>query len=157
MKRAVCVIFLLLATGTCSWAEEGKKGNEGSTTRITVAGNHVLVPVSLTHGGKTVQATLMLDTGASSTLISRSVAKRLNIDFTRAAPTRFQVVGGGTVQGWHIKMDRVEVGGQSRPGLEVAVVVESGSFPFEGLLGMDFLRNFKYAVDFNNQIINFMP
>lgn len=124
------------------------------STRVTVAGNHVLVPVSLSHAGKIVQATLMLDTGASSTLISRELASRLNIDARSGTPARFQVVGGGTVDGWRAKLDQMVVGPHAKSGIDVAVVVESGAFPFDGLLGMNFLRSYKYSIDFANQVIN---
>lgn len=130
-------------------------GSEGKSTRVTIAGNHVLVPVTLHHAGRTVQATLLLDTGASCTLIKKETADRLELDLDRAEKIKMQVADGRAVQVWHMKVDRITVGSQSKTGLDVAIVVESGGrFPFDGLLGMDFLRSFKHSIDFGNQVIN---
>lgn len=142
-----------------SYRAVGARGEaDGNLTRVTVAGNHVFVPVTLGHGDRTVPATLILDTGASVTLISREIAERLNIDLNRATRTRVQVVGGGLIDAWHVRLDRITVGPHAKTGLDVAVVSHSGGgFTYDGLLGMNFLRSFKYHIDFSNQTINWTP
>lgn len=141
-----------------SFRAVGAGGTDGSLTRVTIAGNHVFVPVSLGHGGRTVQATLILDTGASITLINREIAERLNIDLDRAERTRVQVVGGGVVDAWHVRLDRLTAGPHTKTGIDVAVIAQNGGgFTFDGLLGMNFLRSFKYQIDFANQAINWAP
>jgi clan AA aspartic protease (TIGR02281 family) len=137
--------------------DRGSGGAGGNQTRVTVAGNHVIVPVTLRNGDRTVEATLILDTGASITLINKELAERLNINLNRSARASVHVVGGGVVQAWHARLDRVTVGEQTRTGVDVAVVQDSGAFMFEGLLGMNFLRSFKYSIDFSNQVINWTP
>lgn len=133
-------------------------GTEGNLTRVTIAGNHVFVPVTLGHGGRTVQATLILDTGASITLINREIAERLNIDLERADRGRIQVVGGGVVDAWRVRLDRLTAGPHTKTGIDVAVIADNGGgFTFDGLLGMNFLRSFKYQIDFTNQAINWAP
>lgn len=130
---------------------------QSDTTRVTVAGNHVLVPATLTQGDRSVQATLILDTGASSTMITSDVAKRLNMKLQDAGVAKFQVADGRIIQAWHMKLDRVSVGPKSKNGLDVVIIESGSSFPFEGLLGMDFLRSFKHSIDFGNQVINWAP
>ncbi|HJV35486.1 aspartyl protease family protein [Geomonas sp.] len=126
----------------------------GNSTRVTIVQNAVLVPVTLSRGGHEVEVTLVLDTGAAMTLINREVAERLEIDLGSARRTVLHGVGG-LVRGWHTRLDRVTVGPQSKTGIEVAIV--PGGFMFDGLLGMNFLRSFKYSIDFPNQVINWSP
>ena len=128
---------------------------EGNSTRVTIAGNQVLVPATLTHGGTTVQATLILDTGCSTTFITGALAKKLGMDFQGAKKIRFQVADGRVVQGLQTRLDRLSVGSKSKSGIDVDVAAETGgALPFDGLLGMNFLRSFKYSIDFGNQAIN---
>ena len=133
-------------------------GVTGNLTPVVIVGNQVLVPVSLSHGDKTVQVTLLLDTGATCSLISREVAQRLGIDLERTERAKMQVVGGGSVEAWHTKLDRLTVGPQSKTDIDVAVVGQSGAgFTSDGLLGMNFLRNYRYSLDFTNKVINWAP
>ncbi|HJV66039.1 MAG TPA: retroviral-like aspartic protease family protein [Geomonas sp.] len=131
-----------------------RTGTEGSSTRVTIVQNTVLVPVTLTRGGREVEVTLVLDTGAAMTLINREVAERLDVDLGNARRNLLHGVGG-VVRGWQTRLDRVTVGPHSRNGVEVAVA--PGGFIFDGLLGMNFLRSFKYSIDFTNQVINWSP
>lgn len=132
-------------------------GAENGPTRVTIAGNQVLVPVTLSHAGTTVEATLLLDTGASVTLINREVAERLKINLSQSRQIKAQVVGGGWVKGWITRMDHMTVGPQSKAGLYVAVVPHGAGFSYDGLLGMNFLRSFTYSIDFANQAITWAP
>lgn len=132
-------------------------GADSDTTRITMMGNHVLVPVTLSHAGRTVQTSLVLDTGASSTMITDDVAKRLALNYHEGQLAKLQVADGRVVQAWHMKLEKVAVGRKTRDGLDVVIIEADKNFPFEGLLGMDFLRNFKHSIDFGNQVINWAP
>jgi clan AA aspartic protease (TIGR02281 family) len=126
-----------------------------SKTRVTMAGDAVLVPVTFSHGGTTVQATMLLDTGASVTMITRELAGRLGLDLDQARQTRMLVADGRSVPAWHTRLDRVTVGPKSKADIDVSVVHASGgSFPFDGLLGMNFLRSYNYSIDFASQTIN---
>lgn len=126
-----------------------------SKTRVTVAGNAVLVPVTFTHGGTTVQATMLLDTGASVSMITKELAIKLGVDLPRARQSRMVVADGRTVPAWHTRLDRIAVGPKSQKDIEISVVQSAGgSFPFDGLLGMNFLRSYKYSIDFADQTIN---
>jgi tetratricopeptide (TPR) repeat protein len=132
-------------------------GADGDSTRVTMAGNHALVPVTLSHGGRTVQASLVLDTGASTTLITSEIAGKLNLDLAEAARVKFQVADGRVVQAWHMAIEKVTVGPRSKTGLDVVVIGSGSGFPFDGLLGMDFLRSFRHSIDVGNQVINWAP
>lgn len=138
--------------------ENGQNRAGDSLTRVTIAGNQVFVPVTLSHGDRMVEARLILDTGASITVISTDLAEKLNIDLERAPRRRAQVVGGGLVTAWHTRLDRLSAGPHTKTGIDVAVIPHNGGgFPIDGLLGMNFLRSYEYHIDFNNKAIKWGP
>jgi clan AA aspartic protease (TIGR02281 family) len=137
------------------YREIGSTNDTGnSTTRVTIEHNLVLVPATLYNGQQTAEVLLGLDTGASITVINASVASRLGIHLDGAPSGKFQVVGGGMVSASAVRLSRVSVGPYSRKSMIVAIINQQGSsVPFDGLLGMDFLQNLHYHVDFKNKVI----
>lgn len=125
-----------------------------SVTRVTIDHNLVLVPVTLHHGQQTAEVLLALDTGAAITVINSTVAARLGIRLDRAPSGRFQVVGGGTIKASAVRLNRISAGPHSRKDMIVGVINQQGpAMPFDGLLGMDFLRDLRYHIDFKNRQI----
>lgn len=131
----------------------GESGN--SSTEVSIERNAVLVPVTLTLGENSAEAVLLLDTGASVTVISPAIASLLGIRLDQAPAGKLQVAGGGTVEAQAIRLDSLTAGPHSKTGMVVAVIEHKGQqVKFNGLLGMDFLRNLHYHVDFKNKVIN---
>jgi predicted aspartyl protease len=123
-------------------------------TKVTVIGNSGLVPVALLYQGTQVDAQLLLDTGASGTVINTEIADRLNINLSTARKTRGRVVGGAVVEGYQVTLSRITVGPHTKENTAVLVVPHKGpATKYVGLLGMDVLRGLKYSVDFEKQII----
>jgi hypothetical protein len=56
-------------------------------TKVTVIGNSILVPVTLVYQGNQVDVQLLLDTGASGTVINTEIADRLNVNLSTARKT----------------------------------------------------------------------
>ena len=138
--------------------EKGPSRTDNYLTPVTISRNQVLVPATLSHGNRTADVRLILDTGSSITVISRDVAEKLGIDLERTPRARAQVVGGGVVTGWHTRLDRISAGPHTKTGIDVAVIPHVvGGFACDGLLGMNFLRSYNYHIDFNNQAINWAP
>lgn len=133
--------------------DEASDDANSDTTSVRVIGNQVLVPATLYHNGKKVRATFLLDTGASSTTISDSLAEKLGIDVQSGKQMIGQVVGGGLLLVSRVAVDRIDVGPKSRSYIDVDVIEHSGSGRFDGLLGMNYLRNYHYVIDFRNGLI----
>jgi clan AA aspartic protease (TIGR02281 family) len=131
---------------------------ESNVLKVKIIGNQVLVPVILGYRGKTVQALLLLDTGATNTTISPEIAAKLNISLNQTKKTIGQVVGGGLLEAKRIKLSYIKVGPHTKPDMDIDIIEHKGfASNFDGLLGMNFLRNFRYHVDFDNQTITWSP
>jgi hypothetical protein len=144
------------------WGRVGESGvaYQGRTTPVTIVGNTVLVPVSIGYGHNSAKVSLVFDTGASGTVINRSVAKRLNIDLERAVVVPVRVVGGGVLGARLAKLDYLSVGPKRKQDMTVGVIDDKGQMvgrgggvEVDGLLGMDFLRGLNYEVDFDEEVI----
>jgi predicted aspartyl protease len=136
--------------------QDEKKAREefekSRVTKVTIRGNSVLVPVTLGYMGNEVQATLVLDTGASIITLHRPIAKQLNLTFTDRGSMR--VAGGGLINASLATLDYVRVGPYEARGIHAVVISSQGpSTGFDGLLGMNFLRGLEYSIDFENQVI----
>jgi predicted aspartyl protease len=137
------------------WERVGASGGfGGDTTSVIVTGNQVLVPVTLGYRGRTVETLLLLDTGASISLINTEIADKLGV---KPADTKMgigQVVGGGVIVLFVAKLDYLAAGPFTKSGIEIGVVMHRGPpVKYDGLLGMDFLRDLKYTVDTRDHLI----
>lgn len=124
-------------------------------TRVLIAGRQVFVPVKLYNGQISTDVMLLLDTGATSSVISPAVAERLQLQ--ESTNVKIGVVGGRVMNARRVVLSQMEVGPVRRPNQEAVVVRQrSGEFG-DGLLGMSFLAGLKYTIDFNTQTLNWLP
>lgn len=122
-------------------------------TGVTISNNQILVPVTLKYKGNTVTTTLLLDTGANTTVIYDSVAATLEIDSGKEGYAR--VAGGAVVKARRVKMASINVGPKSLTNKTIFVLdLEGPADRFNGLLGLDFLSNFQHTIDYDNSYIN---
>ena len=125
-------------------------------TKVAIEGNRVLVPVKLGYRGKEVEATLLLDTGATITTVHQHIADQLYITQTKKAEAK--VISGKVLDFKIAKISYIKVGPAKLKFPLVGIIKHKGpSVGYNGLLGMDFLRNFDYSIDFEKSVINWKP
>jgi len=113
---------------------------------LTLANSYLLVSAVLNH---TESVVLLLDTGASHTLLTSRVAQRLGVEVTANTLRRTMMVADGQRQEVPIvQLASLTVGHATVERLAVAI---SELFPYpsrvDGLLGMDFLGQFIVTLD----------
>lgn len=86
---------------------------------------------------------LVVDTGATATVISPRVAERLGLAVTRDPPVLVRTAGG-TVEAGAARVREIEVGGHRAGPLHV--VVHDAVAGADGLLGMNFLGLFHVEI-----------
>jgi predicted aspartyl protease len=124
----------------------------GLETKVQIKRNLVLVPVTLGYEGNKIEAALVLDTGASIVTLHQRVADRLRIKELETAQT--QVAGGEVLKSSVAKLGYIKVGPFKKRNLYAGIIKHEGpSVPYDGLLGMNFLRGLEYTVDFKKQVI----
>ena len=89
--------------------------------------------------------TFIVDTGATYTTIPSSLAEALGYDTSRATRVDIRTVAG-PISAPLVTIQSLSVGGYTVRNLEV-LVLPSGIGPEGGLLGLNFLKHFKYSVD----------
>lgn len=128
--------------------------NGDQVTPVRVLNNQVIVPVMVRHGGASVRLELLLDTGATRTVLHEGVAGRLPIDLRSARPAMAEVADGRMVHSKIARIDLLSVGPFSHPSMEMELITFHGSEgTHDGLLGMDFLGKHRYQIDMEHQLI----
>jgi clan AA aspartic protease (TIGR02281 family) len=92
-----------------------------------------------------VSVPLMLDTGATYTVLTRQTAQDLGITGLDRLPTHSFLTPGGPIQSPVTTLKSIRVGTVEAQDVAVAIDAE-GHLPL-GLLGMTFMRHFKVTVD----------
>jgi hypothetical protein len=125
-------------------------------TPFSLIANRVVVPVKVTYGYQTKQLSLVIDTGASVTVIHRSAVESFNPSYRKGAYAR--IADGSVVKTEKITFDRVEIGPYKVNNIVSTVIdYRGGSGGSNGLLGMDFLFNAKYDLDKEKRQIIWEP
>jgi Aspartyl protease len=122
-----------------------------SAIPVKVSGSRVIVSVNFNNS---TVANLLLDTGASRTMISSRLAKIL----------RLQSIGfgkgygiGGTVTVSTARVESVKLGEMERQNLLVMIHDFSPDPSYEGLLGFDFLSHFHLSLDLQKSLLVLTP
>jgi clan AA aspartic protease (TIGR02281 family) len=121
-------------------------------TSVKVGKNQILVPVTFDHRGTSIETWLILDTGATNTTITSTLARQLGIEAKDITRGMAVIADGSVVRTAIFRVDNVTVGPKAVRDLKVGVVISRNEGM--GLLGMDFLGNFLYTVDPRRGIIH---
>ena len=124
-----------------------------SETPVIIKGNRVFVPTLIGNNGVEVETLLLLDTGASQTVIHREIASQLNVIALKKGLS--QVAGGQQIYTEMGSVDYIKIGPHKLNGARILIINHEGAtVTHNGLLGMNILRNFNYNIDFENQVID---
>ena len=124
-------------------------------TPVIIRGNQVIVPVKVVWRGRSANLRLLLDTGASITVLHRSSVASLSPSSRDSSYA--QVVGGGIIKTDRVVFDRLDVGPYKIENKSTAVIDNKGSSGFDGLLGMDIISGTRYEIDFIRRKIIWSP
>lgn len=108
---------------------------------------HIVLTVLL---NKKIEASLILDTGASLIVLKKDIGKKLGIDLKGVNPDVTLILPDGRkMQANHIILESVKVENVEAKNVEAALMLDdAGELHFgDGLLGMSFLKQFNFKVD----------
>lgn len=125
---------------------------QAQTTPVQIINNQVIVPVQIKLKRKKVQLKLLLDTGASVTLLHQHSIKNLNLGKTQSQ--RAKIADGSTVEIKVVAMTELLVGPIRMQETPVAIIdLKSKRQQIDGLLGLDVLRHHPFKIDYQKQLI----
>jgi clan AA aspartic protease (TIGR02281 family) len=94
---------------------------------------------------------LLIDTGASTTAVSEGYFERLSSKFKRNFIGKFKIAtANGTVLAPMYQFAQLQIGNAQVENITVVVLNMGGLREAEGLLGMNFLREFDFRIDQKN-------
>jgi len=116
-------------------------------------GNSIVVKATL---NRKVEAKLLLDTGASMVVLRRGFAKGLGVNLDGIVPNCSLVLANGkSVKGKTVVLDYVKVQNSEVRDVQAVVLldeIEDLNFG-DGLLGLSFLRNFNFKIDYREGVL----
>jgi clan AA aspartic protease (TIGR02281 family) len=107
-------------------------------------GQVVIIEATL---NKKTAAKFVVDTGASYTMISSAVARELDLDLTQNQRTMPFQTANGLIQAPLTNIESITVGGMEIKNLVAAVHDAVPDPQVAGLLGLNFLSNFRMDID----------
>jgi len=125
-----------------------------NVTPVVIIGNQVIVPLTVSFHGRSVETRLLLDTGANVTTVNERLATALGVEASDVRSGRATVADGRSVRGYSFTTDSLNVGSRVRHNVRISILPGSGAEGYDGLLGMDFLKHFRYHVDFERGVID---
>jgi len=124
------------------------------TIPVRIERRKVLVPVTLSNGVSSTTGTLVVDTGASQTMISKRLARQLRLGAVDTQSGKGIGVAYVTDVG---QVESVKVGVAEVRNMRVTINDGSNAFGAEGLLGYDFLGRFRMSVDADKKVMVLIP
>jgi clan AA aspartic protease (TIGR02281 family) len=114
-------------------------------------GQVVIVEATL---NKRASAKFVVDTGASYTMISSAIAKELAIDTEQNRRTAPFQTANGVIQAPLVNLDSITVAGMEIRNLTAAVHDVLADPKVAGLLGLNFLSNFRMDIDTQRGVLH---
>lgn len=117
-------------------------------------GNQFLVGAVLNNAHNAV---LLLDTGASLSIISAQSLQAMGIPYKSTGRTAWFSTAGGRIQASVVTLESLALDDMVVENIQVGVISELDGGPFDGLLGMNYLRHFEFFIDQNEQKLQLSP
>lgn len=125
-------------------ARETVEKTETDGIPLNQIGDHFIVSALLQDE---FQLNLLIDTGASTTVISSHIYSRLRRSLDSEFLGRYRInTAGGQVRAPVYRFKNLEIGGHRVNDIAI-VVMRMDDFQADGLLGMNFLRKFRFLLD----------
>jgi hypothetical protein len=112
----------------------------------------IIIPVTF---NESIEAPLLLDTGSPGLMISPRLAKRLGLLDESETLLKVMTGGiGGATPAIVTVVDTLRIG-EARAEFLPATITQIPSHEFEGLVGMDFMSNYRISIDTNSNLLAF--
>lgn len=110
-------------------------------------GDHFLVDALLNNSQ---QVRLLIDTGASMTILTPDFLKRSNLSYLDTGKKMLFNTANGQVNVPMYKIESLSLGEWQVNQMEIGVIPLDNETAFNGLLGMNFLKHFQFYIDQND-------
>jgi len=109
-------------------------------------GEHFLIDARI---NDSLTVRLLIDTGASMTVLRSDILPAAGIFITDTPSLQLFSTANGLVEGSVYKLDNLSIGDQNVSNIEVAALDLASLHSADGLLGMNYLKHFKFFIDQN--------
>jgi len=117
---------------------------------LTRRGQHFLVDATPDDGGS---LQLLIDTGASMTIVTPAALQRQGVRYRDTGRSRVFNTANGPVRASIYILESLSVGDWYVKQLEIGVLDLGGQTGMDGLLGMNFLKHFRFFIDQNESML----
>ena len=125
-------------------------------TPVVIRDQQILVPVVLMHGGRHIQVRLLLDTGATTTVLYQDAARAVGLQGGRKREAR--MVDGQRIEATEITLAALRLGPFRFSDITTAIIEHRDQkIAYQGLLGMNILQQVSYTVDMKRQSVRWHP
>ena len=131
--------------------ELNEQRNEHQTP-VMIRGNRVMVSAEVAVRNRVAHVILLLDTGASRTVLHRPSLEKLPLK--EGEKGKAQIAGGHVIPTEKVTVRYLDVGPFREKSAEIMLLDPvRPNLPYDGLLGNDFLRRHPYTIDYEKEVI----
>ena len=137
-------------------AQKTLNNDETAETKVRIINNSILVPVAIENNGRQIQINMLLDTGCSQTLIHYSAVQLISPNIIGQVGTF--IADGRMIPNSLVQVDAIKVGPFREENfvMQTTNVQNENLLPYNGLLGMAFLKKHPFQIDTQRQVIRWL-